>query len=338
MIEIDGSQGEGGGQVLRTSLSLSMITGQPFLIRNIRAGRGKPGLLRQHLTCVEAARAVCAADVTGAELGSSTLQFNPGPIRGGDYSFAVGSAGSTTLVLQTVLPALVHADAVSTVSVSGGTHNTHAPSVDFLRMAFLPLLERMGATVSVELERHGFFPAGGGRIIARFGPGGFQPIELIDAGGVIKKSAIAIVAGLPGSIARREIDVLADRLGWSESELSIEPLGDEVGPGNVLSVQIQRENATEVFTGFGERGRSAESVARGVAIDVRRYLKAGVPVWRFLADQLLLPFALARGGVFETGRLSQHTLTNSDVIELFLDVRIHREEIGEGRVRVRVHG
>ncbi|MEG2031741.1 MAG: RNA 3'-terminal phosphate cyclase, partial [Janthinobacterium sp.] len=156
MIEIDGAQGEGGGQILRSALSLSMITGQPFRLTNIRAGREKPGLLRQHLLAVQAAAAICGARTTPVALRAASLEFVPGAIRGGDYRFAIGSAGSCTLVLQTLLPALLHADGPSTVRISGGTHNAMAPPVHFLQRAYGRIMEKMGARIEIELPRFGF--------------------------------------------------------------------------------------------------------------------------------------------------------------------------------------
>ncbi|HEU4776782.1 MAG TPA: RNA 3'-terminal phosphate cyclase, partial [Telluria sp.] len=170
MIELDGATGEGGGQVLRTALTLSMITGQPFRIMNIRANRSKPGLLRQHLVAVQAAAAVCDAAVTGGELGSRALTFMPQVIKAGDYQFAINSAGSCTLVVQTLVPALLFADGPSTVRISGGTHNPMAPPVEFLQRAYCPLLARMGAQVDLKLVRAGFYPAGGGVVTASVVP------------------------------------------------------------------------------------------------------------------------------------------------------------------------
>ena len=169
-VQLDGAQGEGGGQILRTALTLSMITGQPFRIENIRARRAKPGLLRQHLTAVNAASEICSAEVQGAEPGSSTLRFIPNRIKGGNYLFAIGTAGSCTLVLQTILPALWFADEPSTVVITGGTHNPAAPPADFLIRAWLPLMHRMGVKMTLDLIRHGFYPAGGGEIHATVDP------------------------------------------------------------------------------------------------------------------------------------------------------------------------
>lgn len=327
MITIDGSIGEGGGQVLRTSLALAMITGTPVRLERIRAGRAKPGLLRQHLTSVHAAREVCAGDVSGAELGSSAIEFHPGAVRGGEHAFAIGTAGSTTLVLQTVLPALMLAGDPSTLIIEGGTHNTHAPSVDFLTRAFLPLVERMGPRVRVALERHGFYPAGGGRIRVEIDPADhLRPIDLLERGAITHRRAEVLIAGLPPTIAIRELAQVANILGWGEESLHVRHLDGARGPGNVLSVEVGDGSVTEVFTGFGERGVRAEQVASNTVDSIKRYLLSGVPVWEHLADQLMVPLALAGGGSFRTGALSRHADTNAEVIERFLPVKIAREQ------------
>jgi RNA 3'-terminal phosphate cyclase (ATP) len=165
VLTIDGAHGEGGGQVLRTALGLAIVTGQPITLVDIRARRKKPGLQRQHLTAVQAAAAVGAASVAGAELGSTRLEFCPSALCSGHHRFAIGTAGSATLVLQTVLPALWAADGPSTIELSGGTHNPMAPPFDFLAQAFAPIVRRMGAGLDLELLRHGFFPAGGGSFL-----------------------------------------------------------------------------------------------------------------------------------------------------------------------------
>ncbi len=337
MINIDGSQGEGGGQVLRTSLALSTVTGMPFRIESIRAGRPRPGLMRQHLTSVQAACAVCSGTAAGAELGSSTLEFTPGEVRGGDYAFAIGTAGSTTLVLQTILPALMTARGPSTITISGGTHNMHAPTVHFLERAFLPIVRRMGPSVCIDLLRHGFHPAGGGVICVNIEPVlRLQPIELLDAAPVTARRAIVTISGLPGSIAKRELAVVRNELGWSKECLQINQISDEAGPGNILSIEIEREDLTEVFTGFGERGVSAERVAARTIKEVRRYLDSNVLVWRHLADQLMLPMAIAGGGAFQTCSLSDHATTNAKVIESFLSLKLQSDDNDDGTCCVRI--
>lgn len=325
MVELDGSHGEGGGQILRTALSLSMITGTPFRIERIRSRRARPGLLRQHLTAVQAAAGICGAEVSGAALGSLALSFTPGAIRAGDYRFAVGTAGSCTLVLQTILPALGVADRESSVLVKGGTHNPAAPPADFLISSWLPLMRRMGVDMDIELLRHGFYPAGGGEIRASIRPvDRWLPLELAARGAFCQARATAVVAGLPDDIAQRELARVAEQFGDSERQMRVLPSAQ--GPGNVVLLELQYERLTEVFAGFGEKGRSAESVADGVACAARLFHQGEAAVGEYLADQLLLPMALAGAGAFTASKLSSHLKTNIEVIEKFLDVKFQLEE------------
>ena len=333
-IVIDGSFGEGGGQILRTSLGLSLVTGRPFRIEKIRAGRKKPGLLRQHLTAVLAAKAIGDATVNGAELGSTALAFRPRGIRPGDYTFSVGTAGSTTLVLQTILPALLMADAPSRVTFEGGTHNMQAPPFDFLELAFLPLLRRMGAKIEATLTRHGFFPAGGGSFVAEVTPAPLHPLALADRGEIVSRKAIALVANLPTHIAHRELKTAAEMLGLGRDGLH-QLTVDSPGPGNVISIRIESEHATEVFTAFGQAGVSAENVAREAAKEALAYLASTAAVGPHLADQLLIPLALAGGGCFTASEITEHTRTNIAVIERFLPVRFSVTEGPPAEIQVR---
>jgi RNA 3'-terminal phosphate cyclase (ATP) len=339
MILIDGSFGEGGGQILRSSLALSMITGTPFRIENIRANRDPPGLARQHLTSVTSAAAVCAAQVEGAELRARALTFRPGPVRPGDYAFSVGSAGSTTLVLQTVLPPLLLAGGPSTLTLEGGTHNPFAPPLDFLDKAFLPIINRMGPRVETALEQPGFAPRGGGRLIATVQPAAkLSPVHLPERGPVKRRHAKAVVAGIPRHVAERELAVVRQRLGWREDECEVAELPEAYGPGNIVTLEIESEHVTEVFTGVGMRGVRAEAVAEGAAQSAERYLRAGVPVGDCLADQLLLPLALAGGGSYRTLALTRHSATNIEVIRRFLDVDAAVREVGPDVVTIQVNG
>jgi RNA 3'-terminal phosphate cyclase (ATP) len=327
MLTIDGSEGEGGGQVLRTSLALSMVTGTPFRMTQVRAKRAKPGLLRQHLTALRAAAEVSGAEVTGAELGSQAISFHPGTIRGGAYHFAVGTAGSATLVLQTVLPALLRADAPSSLILEGGTHNPLAPPVDFLVRAFLPLLARMGPRVTATLVRPGFFPAGGGKLEVAIAPAPrLEPLELLERGALRSLRGRALVASVGNHVAERELAVLAERLQLPPESLRPESLAN--GPGNVVFVEVESEHVTEVFSGFGERGVSAETVAGRVADEALAHLRSEVPVGEHLADQLLVPLALAGRGAFRTVAPSSHTRTQVDVIGRFLPVAIGTTQVG----------
>jgi RNA 3'-terminal phosphate cyclase (ATP) len=323
MLTIDGSFGEGGGQILRTSLALSLVTGKTFRIEKIRAGRKSPGLLRQHLTAVNAAASIGRADVLGSSMGSQTLEFAPKSIEPGTYSFAVGTAGSATLVLQTLLPALVVASGPSTLTLEGGTHNPFAPPFDFLVRSFLPLLNRMGPRVEAVIERPGFYPAGGGRFRVTVEPAAkLARLDITTRGKTIAKRAKATVANLPRAIATRELSVIGSKLSWSNEMLKAEVAEGSRGPGNVVTIEIECENVTEVFTGFGERGVRAEAIADQVVQQVRRYLAGEAAVGEYLADQLIVPMAIAGAGSFTTGPLSRHATTNIDVVRKFVDVEV----------------
>jgi RNA 3'-terminal phosphate cyclase (ATP) len=262
--------------------------GSRFGSRNIRAKRPKPGLLRQHLTAVLAAAEVSDARVEGAAPGSQTLTFEPGLPHAGDYRFAIGTAGSCTLVLQTVLPALLQ---------------VAQPSIELV------------------LKRHGFYPSGGGELVASIEPcAKLQGLELEARGQRIDSYAEAYIAALPFHIAERELDTVGKLMNWSAEKLHVRGLANDRGPGNVLMLTLHYQNITEVFTGFGERGVTAENVARQVCREVLDYLASGAAVGNYLADQLILPLALAGQGSFTATAPSQHLLTNIAVIQRFLPI------------------
>lgn len=337
MITIDGSVGEGGGQILRTSLALSLVTGQPFRIANIRAGRKKPGLLRQHLTAVQAATQIGDAVTDGAVMGSSELVFRPERIRAGDYRFAIGTAGSTTLVLQTVLLPLLLASEPSKLTLEGGTHNPLAPPYDFLVRTFLPQLARFGPVIETTLVRPGFFPAGGGKFELTIQPvDRLCPIELYERGADAGRRVVAYLANLSSGIAERAFEQVIKRLRWPREGFEIIEHPAECGPGFALIAEVQSEHITESFTGFGERGVRAEQVADGVVDQVRDYLANTAPVAEYLTDQILLPLALAGSGGFCTAGLSRHARTNIDVIRQFLDVTFTVEPVDGKGTRVEV--
>jgi RNA 3'-terminal phosphate cyclase (ATP) len=335
MIEIDGSAGEGGGQILRSALTLALITGIPFSMVRIRAGRPRPGLQRQHLAAVRAAVAVSQAEVSGDALGSQRLELRPAPVRGGAYTFATGSAGSCTLVLQTVLLPLLRADAPSRLVLEGGTHNPWAPPFEFLEHAFLPLLRRMGGRVTARLVTPGFYPAGGGRIEVEIEPSRLAPLELPRRGEMRRRRAVAMVSRLPRTIAERELEVVRSRLGLAPDEMAVEDVASR-GPGNAVLVLLESEHITEVCTACGEKGVPAQRVAAAVATEAGAYLRAGVPVGLHLADQLLLPLAVGGGGAFVTLAPTSHTQTNAEVLRRFLDTAVVMTEIGEGAWEIRV--
>ncbi len=328
-IVIDGAAGEGGGQILRTSLALSLVTQRPFRMERIRAGRQKPGLLRQHLAAVRTAMQIGDARVSGAELGSQTLSFSPSRPRGGDYTITIGSAGSATLALQAVLPALLCAKDASRLVLEGGTHNPFAPPYPFLAATFVPLLARMGARVSTRLEAYGFYPAGGGRIIVDVEPCDALRTLVLRERGEVRVTARALLASLPEAIGKRELTVVRERLGLDRAMCHIEHVAPSLGPGNAVVITIASSAGTEVITSFGEKGISAEKVASAACDDAWRYLNANVPVGLHLADQLLIPLALAGRGCFRTLAPTAHTTTNADVIRRFLDVPIAFTRIDE---------
>jgi len=329
MIRIDGSFGEGGGQILRTALSLSLATGIPFQIENIRAGRRNAGLLRQHLTAVLAAAEIGSAKIDGATLGSLGLTFIPSAIRGGEYRFAIGTAGSATLVFQTILPALMRAETRSRVTIEGGTHNFAAPPFDFLDRTFLPLIRRMGVDVSLKLERYGFYPAGGGSFTAEIEPCPvLKPLTLGIRGDIRAKRATAIVANLSGNIAARELKTIGSMMDLTE-EGAIVSTNQSPGPGNIVLIEIESDAVTEVFCSFGRLGVSAENVAQDAVREARAYLVSRAVAGEHLTDQLMLPMALAGAGSFTAMKLSRHARTNQSVIERFLPVRFDVEETHE---------
>ena len=336
MWQIDGSKGEGGGQILRSSLALALLTGNSVRVANIRAGRARPGLMRQHLAAVRAAATITGGEVFGDAIGSTEVELRPGRVRGGDYTFSTGGAGSTTLVFQTLwLPLLLRTEGTTTVRFEGGTHNPMAPPFDFLARAFLPLLAKMGAGVNVTFDRHGFYPAGGGAwTLTLQGGARLGPLDLCERGDVLERSAEAVIAQVAPSVALRELEALTSALAWDPATATPRQLTRAHGPGNVLMATVRSEHVTEVFTGFGERGVRSEDVAATVATEVSRYLHANVPVGEHLADQLLMPMALGAGGSFRTVRPSLHCRTQIELLEQLLPARFTVTEERDDVVRI----
>ncbi|HEX7176295.1 MAG TPA: RNA 3'-terminal phosphate cyclase [Pyrinomonadaceae bacterium] len=337
MIIIDGSFGEGGGQIIRTSLALSLITGKPFRVMNVRARRDRPGLQRQHLTAVNAAATVGAARVEGAAIGAREFTFVPGEVTAGEYSFPTGTAGSTTLVAQAILPPLMLAAAPSVVTLEGGTHNVHAPPFEFLEKTFVPLVNRTGAGVSVELVRYGFYPPGGGRLDVLIEPRAVaRRLDITELGGVRRAGARALVVKLAPSVGERALEVVRRKLGWEGDALRLELSQDALSPNVVLTLEVESEHLTEVFTGVGERGVRVETIAERVCDEAARYLEIGAPVGAHLADQLLIPLALSGGGSYITGPLSLHTTTNIEIVKKFLPVEITASHLSNELWKVEV--
>jgi RNA 3'-terminal phosphate cyclase (ATP) len=336
-LDIEGTLGEGGGQVLRTALALSATTGRAFRITRIRGGRSKPGLLRQHLTAVRAAAEVCGAKVEGAELGSRELSFVPGPVRHGDFHFAVGTAGSAPLVLQTAVTALLRAPGASRLVIEGGTENPHAPPSDFLVNVWAPRVRALGVAFHVEVERRGYYPAGGGRLVATLETDGkLTGSEVMVRGDMTERRALARVSALPIEIAQREVHTLSKGFGLSRDELHTHAEPDPVGPGNALMFTWRSAHTTEVFSGIGEQHKRAEKVATDLMIEFAMWEALDVPVGSHQADQLVLLFALAGNGRFRTSIPTQHLRTQLLLIPRFLPVACEAitEESGSTLVEV----
>jgi RNA 3'-terminal phosphate cyclase (ATP) len=283
--------------------------------------------LRQHLAAVLAARDIGGADALDVGLGATELEFRPGRPKGGEYRFAVASAGSACLVVQTVLMPLLLADGPSVLVVEGGTHNPTAPPWEYLARVLFPLLERMGARVRGTLERHGFYPAGGGRVRVEIEPvAKLGSLVLLERGAIVSRSARVLLAHIPPHVGEREVRSLCERLTGFESRVTVVQVEDSAGPGNAVLIELECEHVTEIFAAFGERGLRAEVVAERAADQLLEYLAHDAPVGPHLADQLMLPLALAGEGAFRTCALTAHSRTNLDVIRRFLPARAEVRE------------
>lgn len=340
MIELDGSRGEGGGQILRTSLSLSLLTGKPFHLRNVRARRDRPGLQPQHLMSVRAAAAVGGANVVGASRGSGDLVFEPGPVRPGRYHFPIGTAGATGLVLHTLyLPLAYRAAGPSEVLFEGGTHNDHSPCFHFLDTTWRPYMALLGLKVKLTMRRPGFYPRGGGAVEAHFSPcQTLRGLELTDRSDVKRVKSLSAVASLPESIAERQTQRAMSRL--KDSGLLVNTCNESwpSGPGTVVALILDTEPVPTLFFALGARGKRAERVADEAAEELHAYLDAApAAVDPHSADQLVLPLALAEGpSRFTVSAVTRHLLTNIEVIRRFVDRDIvcEGDEGGPGLVRV----
>jgi RNA 3'-terminal phosphate cyclase (ATP) len=337
MLVIDGSAGEGGGQVLRSALTLSLLTRRPFTLKNIRAGRKKPGLMRQHLTCVHAAAAISKARVKGDKLRSMSLVFRPGSLVSGDHVFNIGTAGSVCLVLQTLALPLAMAGGASEVTVAGGTHTRWAPPFPFLAEAWLPLVQRMGVDLSLELRGAGFYPAGGGKVVMTVGAGegGLKPLYLDSPGQPpsLEVDLKAVVSNIPEGIARRELQAAAELLGDTSLRLQSQTLRSP-GPGNAIWLIARGPAVTQVFTAIGEKGKGAEEVGLEVASRFVDWRDSQTSVCQHLTDQLMIPLALAGSGRFSCQEPTMHSWTNIEVVGAFTGRKLLVCDLGGGRFEV----
>jgi len=336
IVEIDGSFGEGGGQILRSSLSLSMLLERPLMIKNIRAGREKPGLMRQHLTAVNAAAKICNAELKGAEISSLKLEFYPGKVKTGDYKFEIGTAGSTTLVLQAVLPVLIMADGESNIILGGGTHNQFSPPLDFLARSFFKQICKMGPEITVDVDKYGFFPIGGGRFSVNIKPvNKLKSLDVLSRGKNISKTAYSYSSGIDENIGQKEMRIVEEKLGWSK-ENCISQMVDSPRPGNVVMLIDENENTTELFTGFGKKHYPLKKITIDALKEYTDYIQCDVPVYKYLADQLIIPMALAGNGSFITSEPSLHTLTNIEVVKKFLGIKININKLNETQWKISI--
>lgn len=347
LIVIDGSHGEGGGQILRSALSLSALLGRPVRVENIRAGRPNPGLQAQHLTAVRACAAICGAKVEGDSPGSQALTFAPGgPPQPGDYTFDVaearqgGSAGAVTLVLQTVLLPLALSGGRSRLTIRGGTHVAWSPPCHYVQSVYLPVLARLGLQAEVELLKWGWYPAGGGEVRAEIFPrpaAGLSGLELVSRGRLIRLHGLAVAANLPAHIPQRMADRARGLLQGQGITVEIEPLRVKaVSAGAGIFLTAEYEGSVAGFGALGAKGKPSEQVAEEACREMLAFHRSGAVVDRYLADQLILPLALASGpSVYLAEEISQHTRTNVYVVERITSRRFLVSE-GEGLGRVEI--
>jgi len=325
IIQIDGSFGEGGGQILRTALSLSAITKKPFEIYNIRANRKVPGLSHQHLQAVNSTAQICNAEVVGNQLRSTDLKFYPGETQAGTYHFNIGTAGSVSLVLQTIFYPLSLANKHSSITIVGGTHVTHSPCVDYLKQQWLFFLKKIGFNAEIQTLKAGFYPRGGGEILVKINPSNPQyPLWISDRGKLIQAKGLSTVSNLDINIAHRQQLQAKKRLLEHNvpHEISLEEI-PSYGKGTMLLLVGKFEHSQCCYFSLGAIGKRAETVADDACNELFSFLKTRGTIDEYLADQLILPLALTKGtSQFITPRITQHLLTNMEIIKLFLPVTI----------------
>ena len=331
MLILDGSQGEGGGQIVRSALTLSMILGMPVRIENIRAGRKPPGLRPQHLTAIQAAAEICDAQVTGASVNSETITFEPGgPVRAGEYEWTIGTAGAVTLVIQTILLPLALAEGESMLRVHGGTHVPNSPSGHYLRDVYAPILLGMGVDLEIHLEMYGWVPEGGG-LISVYLAGNSELVgqNMLHRGPIERVCGTAVGCNLPSHIPQRIANRALNLLEPLDAPLDIRPCRTRsISTGAGLFLSAEYVNGRGGFDVLGRKGVASEVVAEQAVNAMLEFHDHSASVDQHLADQLVIPFALAEGeSVFCTPSLTPHLLTNIAVVEAFTDIPIRVNEI-----------
>jgi RNA 3'-terminal phosphate cyclase (ATP) len=343
MIELDGSMGEGGGQILRTSLTLALVTAQPFRLRKIRAGRPKPGLQPQHLMSVRAAATIGQANVSGDAIGSRDLVFEPGEVKPGKYRFAIGTAGATGLVLHTIyLPLAWQASGPSELVLEGGTHVSTSPCFHFLQTTWRAWIERLGLYLKLNMNRTGFYPRGGGQVEVAIQPcQRIRPLNLAKREPITAASGFSAVAGLPEHIAQRQARRAKYRLEENGIQAEIIEETWSGGPGSVLAIIFDGALAPPLFFGLGARGKPAEKVADEAVSQALAYAQSGEPVDPHSADQIVLPLALSEdASEFRVSEVTRHLITNIAVIQHFIsrDISCDGAEGAPGLVRIAAKG
>jgi len=339
MIQIDGSYGEGGGQILRTALALSAILKKPFTLYNIRCKRRNPGLQAQHVAAVEASARITEAQMEGVRFGSQEITFIPQEVHSGEYQFEVRTAGSVILLLQAIFLPLCFSNGISNITLIGGTHVPWSPSFHYLSEVFLPTLKGLGVSAAADIEKWGFYPKGGGRIRLKIKPvRELKPISFIDRGSLKMIHGISAISNLPRHVAERQKEQALKRIqGELQIDGEIAVLEDvhSDGPGSFLFLLAEYQRALGGFSSLGIRGKPAERVADEAVDSLRDYLESDGCVDPYLTDQIVPFMALAKGNSsVTTVRITEHLLTNLWVIQRFLDVTVSRKgEIG-GRGRV----
>ena len=317
-IHIDGSSGNGGGEILRSSLTLAMLTGRAFRLTNIRANKKNSGLLRHDISAIKAAAEICQARTKGVTLLSKHIDFYPGTVRAGDYHFRLNTARSVTNLAPMLIPPLLTANQASTLAIEGGTHIKHAPPFEFLTQSYLPTLKKIGATVEATLIEYGFHPAGGGKIIMTTHPRKtLRSLNLTRKNTRYNISAGAITAHLPTKIAQRELDTIHKKLDLAEEYLKISVVKRSSSPGNLVIITVRSSTLHECFSSFGEPGLNAQTVANKVCEVTQDYLESNACVSPFLAEHLIIPLTLSANSVFTTLNLNPQTQTTIEIITRF---------------------
>ena len=325
MLNIDGSYGEGGGQILRNAVALSVLTNTPVEIKNIRNNRPNPGIKPQHYIAIKSIQTLCNAETNGLEVGSSNLKFSPGKIKGGNYKFDIGTAGSIPLVFQACILSSLNIKEPVSISVTGGTDVKWAPSIDYFRYVFLPLLQKMGLSVETQLIKRGYYPKGGGESEITIKPvSDLKPLKLNDEQIFEKVDGIINISNLPEHISirmkRYAIKTLLKKN--LSASINIDKV-DSLSQGTGITLWTKSKKTILGSTFLGERGVSSEIIGETVANELIREIDAGSTVDLHAFDQLLPYMAIARSKGISScivSNISSHAQTNMWLLKQFFDV------------------